>query len=110
MAAIADFRRSGLTQPEFCRRRGAAPAHLPQAALRPPQRRSRPGRGRTPAATIPPDLPRFIPVTLGAGPYSPAPAATTSDPLVLILGNRLRIAVAPGFDPETLHRPIEARA
>ncbi len=106
-AAVADFRRSGLTQPEFCRGRGL-PLHTFRRRLYRRDVAPAPAAADPFATSIPPDMPRFVPVTLFADPYSPAPAATTSDPLVLILDNRLRIAVAPGFDPETLRRLIEA--
>jgi hypothetical protein len=113
-AAIEDFRRSGLTQAEFCSRRGLSlhtfrkrlygkpgPSLDQSAAQSPPV-----------ADPIPPALPRFLPVTLV--PDSPAVALpeTLPDPIVLILDARRRIAVAPGFDADTLRRlirVIEAR-
>ena len=102
-AAIAEFRRSGLTQPEFCRRRGL-PLHTFRRRLY-----ARPGAPPAPAsaepatpAAAPPDTQRFVPVTL-----VPSPSVAMSDPLVLILDNRHRIAVAPGFDPDTLLRLVD---
>jgi hypothetical protein len=106
LAAIAEFRRSGLTQAEFCRRR-----ELPLHTFR---KRLYGRRGTAPAAAepipapqAPVDPPRFVPVTLVADPVTPEPAAA-ADPLVLILDGRRRIAVAPGFDPETLRRLLDA--
>jgi hypothetical protein len=90
---IADFRRSGLNQPEFCLRRGL-PLHT--------------FRRRLYARPAVPPPPTVIPVTLVPGPSSPSPAAAASDPLVLILDGGLRIAVAPGFDPATLARLLDA--
>jgi hypothetical protein len=103
-AAIADFRRSGLTQPEFCRRRGL-PLHTFRRRLyaRPGTPSAPASAGPTTPASAPPDTQRFVPVTLAPGPS----AAAMPDPLVLILDDRHRIAVAPGFDPEALLRLID---
>jgi hypothetical protein len=104
LAAIDEFRRSGLTQAEFCRRR-ELPLHTFRRYLY-----GRRGITTAPAATettpvapAPADAPRFVPVTLVA-----EPDATAADPLVLILDGRRRIAVAPGFDPQTLRRLLDA--
>jgi len=102
-AVIADFRRSGLTQPEFCRLRGL-PLHTFRRRLyarsgTPPAPTS--AKPTTPASS-PPDAQRFVPVTV-----VPGPPAAMADPLVLILDDRHRIAVAPGFDPDTLLRLVD---
>ncbi|MFO0952968.1 MAG: hypothetical protein U0835_17810 [Isosphaeraceae bacterium] len=95
-----DQRRSGLTQGEFCRRLGlslhAFRKHLYAPHPAPPA-----------AAPSPADRPRLVPVTLVADPTAPQ-SPPPADPLVLILGGRRRIAVAPGFDAATLRRLIEA--
>jgi hypothetical protein len=100
-ALLSDFRRSGLTHAEFCRRRGISihsfRKHLYQSSSPKPTR---------------PDLPntasvdhQFLPVTILP---DPAPASAVShQPLELILPNRRRIAVAPGFDPATLRQLID---
>ena len=108
VAAIDDFRSSGLTQPEFCRRRGL-PLHTFRRRLYArPGATTSPATGPDPAALISPDTPLFLPVTLVADPTTPPPAAAPADPVVLILDDRLRIAVAPSFDPETLRRLLDA--
>src|SRR4051794_35461125 len=93
-AAIADFRRSGLTQPEFCRRRGL-PLHTFRRRLY--ARPAVPTASAAPEPTPTPDVPRFVPVTLVPDPTA-SPPSGAADPLVLILDSRLRIAVAPGFN------------
>ncbi|MDG3003166.1 IS66 family insertion sequence element accessory protein TnpA [Paludisphaera mucosa] len=100
-----DQRRSGLTQAEFCRRLG-----LPLHAFR-KRLYARPSPSLAPeptaAAPSPTDRPRLVPVTLVADPVAPE-SAPTADALVLILDGRRRIAVAPGFDAETLRRLVDA--
>ncbi|WP_158633766.1 IS66 family insertion sequence element accessory protein TnpA [Tautonia sociabilis] len=107
LAAIDDYRRSGLTQAEFCRRR-ELPLHTFRRYLY-----GRRGATPAPAATeptpaTPTDPPRLVPVTLVADTTAPEPASAAADSLVLILDGRRRIAVAPGFDPETLRRLLDA--
>jgi hypothetical protein len=101
-ALLNDFRRSGLTQAEFCRRRQISlhsfRKHLYQP--RPSQTASSEDRPVTPADQ------HFLPVTI-----LPDPTPSITDPtahLELILSNGRRIAVAPGFDPHTLRRLIAA--
>ena len=101
-AAIVDFRRSGLTQSEFCQRRGL-PLHTFRRRL---YARPAPEADLPATAAGPPDAPRFLPVTLVPERSIPTPSAT-SDPLVLILDGGTRLAVAPGFDPETLRRLLD---
>lgn len=45
----------------------------------------------------------FLPVIPAADPLAPAP-----DSLVLVLPGGFRLAVAAGFDPETLRRLLDA--
>jgi hypothetical protein len=97
-ALLSEFRRSGLTQAEFCQRRGisihsfrkrlygARPSKPDSAAQCPPAERSSP----------------FLPVTILPDPTSVVAAATHA--LELVVSNGRRIAVAPGFDPQTLRR------
>ena len=101
-ALLNDFRRSGLTQAEFCRRRQISlpsfRAHLYRPRPSTPQPtpsddRSAPGPDR-----------HFLPVTILPDPI---PSITASHPhLELILSNGRRIAVAPGFDSQTLRQLI----
>jgi hypothetical protein len=100
-ALLSDFRRSGLTHAEFCRRRGLSihsfRKHLYQA---PTPKPTHPGLPATASVASP-----FVPVTLLA---DPAPARGRSQPpLELIFPNGCRIAVAPGFDPATLRQLID---
>jgi hypothetical protein len=97
-AILNDFRRSGLTQAEFCRRRDL-PLHTFRKHLyRPRPIEPAPAEPRPLAADD-----HFLPVTILPGP---APAISSPIHLELILTNGRRIAVAPGFDPEALRRLI----
>ena len=90
VAAINDFRSSGLTQPEFCRRRGL-PLHSFRRRLDDrPTAATSPTVGPVPAALVSPDTTRFLPVK------------------VIALDDRIRTAVSSGFDPETLRRLLDA--
>ena len=98
-ALLNDFRRSGLTQAEFCQRRGISlhsfRKHLYQAPTPKPA-----------PATISPPTP--LP-TSSRSPSSPIPSPPPLPPtahLELLLSNGRRIAVAPGFDPQTLRHLI----
>jgi len=103
-ALLNDFRRSGLTHVEFCRRRGISVHSF----------RKRLYNARTPKPAPAPTLGvdcssdgvahPFLPVTIVPDPI-PA-VALPQQPLELILPNGRRIAVAPGFDPPTLRRLI----
>lgn len=97
-ALLNDFRRSGLTQAEFCRRRDISLHSLRKRLYspRPAQAHSPDAR---PAATADP---HFVPVTILPDPnppISPPPSC-----IELILADGRRIAVAPGFDADTLRR------
>jgi hypothetical protein len=106
-AVIADFRLSGLTQPEFCRIRGL-PLHTFRRRLYARRGADPAAANPTSAATPPPDVPRFVPVTIVADPPSQSAAPAAADSLVLILDGQFRIAVPPDFDAETLHRLLDA--
>ncbi|MGZ3386484.1 MAG: IS66 family insertion sequence element accessory protein TnpA [Frankiaceae bacterium] len=99
-ALLNDFRRSGLTHAEFCHRRGISIHSF----------RKRLYQARTPEpapADHSPSVsaaPHFLPVTILPDP-TPATAVSPQS-LELILPNGRRIAVAPGFDPQTLRRLI----
>src|SRR3954464_6707300 len=104
-ALLSDFRRSGLTHAEFCRRRGISihsfRKHLYQRPAPKPTHPDLPpaasGAPRFVPATPPPApgaAPRFVPVPILP---DPAPAGIHSrQPLELILSEGRRIAVAPG--------------
>jgi hypothetical protein len=113
-AIVNDFRRSGLTQAAFCRQRNISlatfryhfykpasskPAHSHKHSPASPGL-SKPARGdeHSPADHC------FLPVTILPDPIL---SSTASQPhLELILSNGRRIAVASGFDTQTLRRLI----
>jgi hypothetical protein len=102
-ALLQDFRRSGLTQAEFCQRRGISihsfRKHLYQVPTPKP----------TTASALPSDAAtaaHFLPVTVLPDPIPADAAAASRQALELLLGNGRRIAVAPGFDPHTLRQLI----
>jgi hypothetical protein len=97
---LNEFRRSGLTQAEFCRRRRIS-LHSFRKHLYPPRpSQPAPSDGRASADADP----HFLPVTIRPDPIPPISASPSH--LELILSNGRRVAVAPGFDPHTLRHLI----
>ena len=99
-ALLHDFRRSGLTHAEFCRRRGISLHSFRKRLYQATPLKPIPVDPR-PATSAAPD---FFPVTILPDPRSaidPSP-----QPLELLHPNGRRIAIAPGFDPQTLRRLI----
>lgn len=97
-AVLVDFHRSGLTHADFCQQRGLSLHSFRKRLYRP-----KPGpppieRGGS-ATTHPPA--RFLPVTIRPEELGP------DRPLTLLLADHRRIAVGPGFDPDTLRRLID---
>jgi hypothetical protein len=94
-ALLNDFRRSGLTHAAFCQLRD-----ISLHAFRKRLYQSRPLEvaPRHPKAQAPPE-PALLPVTVLADALDPTP-----QPLELILPRGRRVAVAPGFDADTLRR------
>jgi hypothetical protein len=98
-AILHDFRRSGLTHAEFCGRHDLSihsfRKHLYAAIPKP-------------APTVEPSVSAsrsdFVPVTILPDP--PPAVAAAPRALEVILENGRRIAVAAGFDPQTLRRLI----
>lgn len=92
-AIIDEFRQSGLKQAVFCRQRD-----LSLQTFRKYLYGSRP-------VAVPAPAVEFLPVaTLSNTPQAPR---HDPDPLVLILADGRRVAIAPGFDPQTLRRLVE---
>jgi hypothetical protein len=117
-AIVNDFRRSGLTQADFCRQRNISLAsfryHFYKPASSEPVHSykhspaspgsSKPARSDMHSPASANHL--FLPVTILPDPIF---SSTASQPhLELILSNGRRIAVAPGFDTQTLRRLIAA--
>jgi hypothetical protein len=99
-ALFNDFRRSGLTQAEFCRRRQVSLHSFRKRLYAPRPALPAPSDDRSPASLTP----SFLPVTILPDPIPSA--YTAASHLELILPQGHRIAVAPGFDPDTLRRLI----
>jgi hypothetical protein len=102
IAILNDFRRSGLTHADFCRVR-EIPLHSFRKHLyeaRTPKTAPAPSDARPVAAA---DR-HFLPVTILPDPIPSIPASQSL--LELILPNGCRIAIAPGFDPQTLRHLI----
>jgi hypothetical protein len=101
-ALLNDFRRSGLTHAEFCRRRGISIHSFRKRLYRSPAPKPTPVNPRSSDSTAA----HFVPVTILPDPI-PSTAASRQ-PLELLLNSGRRIAVAPGFDPQTLRQLIAA--
>jgi len=99
-ALLNDFRRSGLTQAEFCERRGISIHSFRKRLYRVSTPKPTPANHPSSDGTTS----GFLPVTILPDPI-PATAAVLQ-PLELCLNNGRRIAVAPGFDPQTLRQLI----
>jgi hypothetical protein len=102
IAILNDFRRSGLTHADFCRvreiplhsfRKHLYHARTPKTAPAASDARPSAGANR-----------RFLPVTILPDPTLSIPASQSH--LELILPNGRRIAIAAGFDTQTLRRLI----
>ena len=96
---LNDFRRSGLTQAEFCQRRGISIHSFRKRLYQAPTPKPTPANHLSSNAAA-----HFLPVTILTDPI-PATAASRQ-PIELLLDNGRRIAVAPGFDPQTLRQLI----
>ena len=99
-ALLNDFRRSGLTQAEFCQRRGISIHSFRKHLYQAPTPKPTPANHLT-SNTAPL---HFHPITILPDPISATVASR--QPLELLLDNGRRIAVAPGFDPHTLRQLI----
>ena len=98
-AIVNDFRRSGLTQAEFCRRR-----ELPLHSFRKHLYRPRPPLP-LPADQLPAAADHlFLPVTILPDAHPSLPVCGSHHEQIHPTGHR--IAVPPGFDPRTLRHLI----
>jgi hypothetical protein len=99
-AIVNDFRRSGLTQADFCRQRNISLASFRYHFYKPRSSKPAPSDNHCTASADH----CFLPVTILPDPIQ---SSTASQPhFELILSNGRRIAVAPGFDTQTLRRLI----
>ena len=98
-ALLNEFRRSGLTQAEFCHRRGLSIHSFRKRLYQAHAPKPTPANPPSADATA-----HFLPVTILP---DPSPTTAVARPtLELLLSNGRRIAVAPGFDPQTLRQLI----
>jgi lambda repressor-like predicted transcriptional regulator len=105
---VSQWRASGLSQKEFCRRRDISDRALNNWLYKSPYR-ERVARILAARSQAKPDAetPRFLPVTvLSATPGADSQASCATIEVVLPSGSR--IAVRPGFDAETLRRVVAA--
>ena len=105
---VTRWRTSGLSQKEFCQRRGISDRALNNWLHKPPYRErvERILAARSQGDRLA-EAPQFLPVAaLGstAANHSPAVSAT----IEVVLPGGPRIAVTPGFDAETLRRVVAA--
>ena len=103
---VSQWRASGLSQKEFCRRRDISDRALNNWLYKSPYRER---VARILAARsqdkLDAETPRFLPVVvLKATPETDSPASCATIEVVLPSGPR--IAVMPGFDAETLRRVV----
>jgi len=92
-AIIDEFRRGGLKQAEFCRQRDLSLQTFRKYLY----------GSRLATKTAP--VVEFLPVATPS--ITPRTRQGDTDLLVLILAENRRVAVAPGFDSQTLRRLIE---
>ena len=100
-APLNDFRRSGLTQAEFCRRRDIPLASFRYQFYKARSSKPSPSDNRTSAGAHN----QFLPVTILPDP-TPSTTNASQSRFELVLSNGRRIAVTPGFDHQTLRRLI----
>ena len=101
---VAQWKLSGLTQAEFCSRRGISLPTFRYHLYRPCHRPGSPGSPRQTATN---GTPLFLPVVCSPA-SQPSPVPPAGSPIEVVLGDGLRVAVAPGFDPQTLRRVVDA--
>lgn len=104
-ALIDEWQDSGLSVPDFCERRGINPGTMRGWISKRSHRLAIDQARRThagPANAETATTPVFLPVRL----TEPLPGPTAAPGVEVVLGPTRRIAVAPGFDPETLRRVV----
>ena len=113
---IDQWQQSGLSLPAFCKQRGLSRGTMQNWVYKPAlklaaenARRAsetrRHSQGVTVALPTPP--PAFLPVRF-AETIPPPPEPESHAALEVVLSGGRRVAVGPGFDPETLRRVVAA--
>ena len=117
---IEEWRGSGLSLPEFCRRRGIKKTTMSGWVYKPDLKRAietarlredQADRG-VPAAVVQPSVakstPAFVPVRLRQLVTPPEIAAAPRSAIEIIVGSGRRVLVQEGFDAETLRQVVAA--
>jgi hypothetical protein len=102
---IAQWRLSGLTQAEFCSRRGLSLPTFRYHLYKPSHGSGPPG---PPGEAATNGTPLFLPVVCPLPPQPGGLLAAPATAIEVILSDGLRIAVTPGFDPQTLRCVVDA--
>lgn len=110
---IDQWRQSGLSLPAFCQRHGLKRGTMQNWVYKPSLKRAAEEAGRQgrpteiplPASpTLPEPSPAFLPIRIAEA--GAADRTTGPTGVEVVLGPGRRIAVAPGFDPDTLRRVV----
>jgi lambda repressor-like predicted transcriptional regulator len=105
---VTQWRDSGLSQKEFCQRRGISDRTLNNWLYKSPDRervaRILAARSRGDLVT---ESPRFLPVAV-LETTTATRSQVTSTAIEIMLPSGPRIAITPGFDAETLRRVVAA--
>jgi lambda repressor-like predicted transcriptional regulator len=108
---IGEWRTSGLSQAEFCRRRGISDRSLSNWLHNSPYREriARVLAART-QGDIHPETPRFVPVSVVTmtSASNAQHTSVSSSAIEIVLPGGPRIVVTSGFDAETLRRVVAA--
>ena len=118
---IEEWRGSGLSLPEFCRRRGIKMGTMSGWVYKPDLKRAietarlrenQPDRGVPVVAVVKSfaakSTPAFVPVRLRQLVTPPEIAAATRSAIEIIVGAGRRVLVQEGFDAETLRQVVAA--
>jgi hypothetical protein len=113
---IDEWQSGGLSLPAFCSQRGLSRGTMQNWVYKPALKRavedarraSRAGRDVSPETSeLPAPPPAFLPVRFAEMIAPPCDPKTRAAIEVILAGGR-RIAVGPGFDPETLRQVVAA--
>jgi hypothetical protein len=116
---IRRYRRSGLTQPQFCRENGVSFHSLRWWLHQPRAKRAMAAlcnatdreAGPEPQTPDQPQAARFLPVRIVEAAADRDPGLPHSGPtpsILVLLGSGRRVAVGPGFDPDVLRHVVVA--